>query len=72
MVVEVFRTEACTMDFDEGTESFGDVFNLGQQWVHRNSDGGGGAILEMVEAAEECQKRQRLHETHRAMALILC
>ena len=72
MVVKVFRTEACTMDFDEGTEFFGDIFNLGQQRVHRNSNGGGRAILEMVEAVKECQKRQRLHETHRAMALILC
>ena len=31
MVVEVFRTEARTEDSDEGSESFGDVFNLSQQ-----------------------------------------
>ena len=54
MVVEVFRSEACAEDSDEGNESFGDVFNLWWQRAHWNSDGGGRAIPEMVEAAEEC------------------
>ena len=48
------------------------LFNLWRQQAHRNSDGRGRAIPEMVDAAEECQKRRRLHETLRAIALIPC
>ena len=71
MVVKVFRSLVWRGSSDEGSESLAIVQPL-TAGAHRNSDGGGGAIPEMVEVAEECQKRRRLHETLRAMALIPC
>jgi hypothetical protein len=61
MVVEVFRLESWRGSSNEGSESLAIVQPLTAA-----------GTPELVEAAEECQKRRRLHETLRAMALIPC
>ena len=51
---------------------YGGGINLWWQRAHRNFNSGSRAMLKLVEAAKEHQKRRILHKTLRAMALIAC